>query len=50
MNVQQRGDATGLGASAVYVIDRFEIDVQIHQELVHHKMTVTDLTQVSLMF
>ena len=26
MNVQQRGDATGLGASSAYVIDRFEID------------------------
>ena len=43
MNVQQRGDATGLGASSVYVIDRFEIDVSTAARVSASQADVTDL-------
>ena len=43
MNIQQRGDATGLGASSVYVIDRFEIDVSTAARVSASQADVTDL-------
>lgn len=43
MNVQQRGDATGLGASSVYVIDRFEVDVSTAARFSASQADITDL-------
>ena len=43
MNVQQRGDATGLGASNVYVIDRFEIDPSSAARYSASQADITDL-------
>tara|TARA_Y100000816_G_scaffold281474_1_gene256005 strand:- start:220 stop:1515 length:1296 start_codon:yes stop_codon:yes gene_type:complete len=45
MNVHQRGPAnqTGLGASSVYLIDRFELDVSTAARLTSSQADVTDL-------